>query len=356
MVSEKGASLSASACRISNNPTTGIRALGSGTSVTVNAVWISGTPLSEEVKFANGIEAIGGANLSVTGSLISDNHTTGVLAAESGTVVTASEVWVSGMTLNAEGLGGYGITAAGGASLSVSGSAVSDNHTAGIAVWHSDTTATVGEVWISGTQMNGKGQHGRGVYADEGATLSVSRSLVSDNHTAGIQANGDDTILMVSEVWVSGTRVNGEGLAGIGIGASSNASFSVSGSRLSDNHTAAVSFIQSGGSVTDSVLEGTKISGLQLGDGLLATGSVVTVDRVISRDNARAGVLFDRSDGELSGSLITQNAIGLANQGQPGAAISEDNVIEGNDQDRLDDGDLEVPDEAMSIPDLPAFD
>ena len=70
----------------------------------------------------------------------------------------------------------------------------------------------------------------------------------------------------------------------------------------------------------------------------------------------RERVLFDKSDGELSKSLITQNAIGLANQGLPGAEISDDNVIEGNDQDRLDDGDLEVPDEAMSLPDLPAFD
>ena len=108
--------------------------------------------------------------------------------------------------------------------------------------------------------------------------------------------------------------------------------------------------------MTESLLEGTKLGGDLLGDRLMVTGSVVTADRVISRDNARAGVLFDRSDGELTGSLITQNAIGLANQGLPGAEISEDNVIEGNDQDRIDDGDLEVPDEAMSLPDLSAFD
>lgn len=80
------------------------------------------------------------------------------------------------------------------------------------------------------------------------------------------------------------------------------------------------------------------------------------VDRIISRGNARTGVLFDKSEGELSGSLITPNAIGLANQGLPGAAISDDNVLEGNGQDRIDDGDLEVPDEAMSLPDLPDFD
>ena len=106
----------------------------------------------------------------------------------------------------------------------------------------------------------------------------------------------------------------------------------------------------------ESLLEGTKPGGDLLGDGLMATGSVVTADRVISRDNARTGVLFDKSDGELSKSLITQNAVGLANQGLPGAEISDDNVIEGNDQDRIDDGDLEVPDEAMELPDIPVID
>ena len=91
---------------------------------------------------------------------------------------------------------------------------------------------------------------------------------------------------------------------------------------------------------------------MNVGDGLMITGSVVNVDRVISRDNARAGVFFDKSDGEVSGCLITENGIGLANQGLPGASIADDNVIEGNDQDRADNNDLDIPDEVMSLPGL----
>ena len=164
------------------------------------------------------------------------------------------------------------------------------------------------------------------------------------------------TTVSANGLWVSGTQMDGEGLRGYGCIAQNGASLSVSRSRVSDNYDSAVIFNAGGGSVTESLLEGTKFGGNLFGDGLMVTGSVVNVARVISRDNARAGVLFDKSDGELSKSLITQNAIGLANQGLPGAEISDDNVIEGNDQNRVDDGDLEVPDEAMELPDLPAFD
>ena len=186
-----------------------------------------------------------------------------------------------------------------------------------------------------------------------GASVAVERTKISGNHSAGIAVGGAGASLTASEIWVFGTRPNAAGNIGHGLNTLSGASLNVTGSKISENHATAITFISSGGSLVESILEGSKLDGGLLGDGLVVTGSVVTVDRIISRDNARAGVLFDKSDGELSGSLITQNAIGLANQGLPGAEISEDNVIEGNDQDRIDDGDLEVPDESTELPDLP---
>ena len=61
-------------------------------------------------------------------------------------------------------------------------------------------------------------------------------------------------------------------------------------------------------------------------------------------------MLFDKSDGSLAGSLITENVFGLANQGLPGAVISSDNVIEGNEYDLVVDDALEVPDQVMLVP------
>ena len=85
-------------------------------------------------------------------------------------------------------------------------------------------------------------------------------------------------------------------------------------------------------------------------DGLLVTGSVVTATRLIARGNARSGILYDRSEGDITSCLIADNAVGLVNQGLPGATIADDNVVTGNEQNFLDGGNLSVPDEAMEIP------
>ncbi|MBD90212.1 MAG: hypothetical protein CL940_07730 [Deltaproteobacteria bacterium] len=353
IVAHDGASVSVSGSRVSDNHSYGVLSIGSGAALTLSEVWVSGTKLNAEGLDGRGIVAQEGASLSVSGSRVSDNHTLGLAAHDSGTTVEASDVWISGTQLDVDGLYGFGITLNGGASVSLSGSKVSDNHSSGIAAFDSGTTVAASEVWVSGTKLNAEGVSGFGVVAQDGAIFSLSGSRLSDNHLSGVFAIGEGTMVTTSEVWVSDTRPDADGFFGFGMEAASDAILSVSGSYLSDNHTVAVAFFESGGSVTESLLESTKFGGNLLGDGLMATGSVVTVTGVISRDNARAGVLFDKSDGELSKSLITQNAIGLANQGLPGAEISDDNVIEGNDQDRIDDGDLEVPDEAMSLPSLP---
>ena len=78
--------------------------------------------------------------------------------------------------------------------------------------------------------------------------------------------------------------------------------------------------------------------------------------RVIAQANARAGILYDRSEGDITSCLITDNAVGLANQGLPGATIADDNLVTGNDQNFLDDGNLSVPDEAMELPEPMEFD
>jgi hypothetical protein len=315
-------------------------------------VWFSGTQLDSEGSYGYGIEAGTGASVSVMRSRISENHSSGVGVFGSGTIVTVSEVWVSGTQLDAEGSYGYGIAAGAGASVSVIRTRVSENVRAGISAHGSGTSVIASELWVSGNKLSAEGRHGFGVSSAYGASVNVTRSRVSENHSAGISVGGSASRVEASEVWIFGTRANAAGNIGHGINVMVGASLSLKRSQVSDNNASAIAFIAGGGSVTESLLEGAKLDGGPLADGLMATGSVVTVTGVISRDNARAGVLFDKSDGELSGSLITQNAIGLANQGLPGATIADDNVIEGNDQDRLDDGDLEVPDEAMSLPEF----
>ncbi len=404
---ESGATVSASRLRLTSNRVAAIAAFGSETSVDVEETWISETRLDDDGRYGFGVEAGGGATVSVTRARLSANRTAAIRAYGSGTSAAVEQVSVLSTETNGKGHHGYGlwvneeaslsvarswvvgnrtagvevdgvgtevavqessisetepdegggggrgISVSGGASMSVTQTRIARNVRAGIGAFEPGTSVTASELLISDHQLSPEGRYGFGVSSSMGASVAVERTQISGNHSAGIAVGGAGASLTASEIWVFGTRPNAAGNIGHGLNTLSGASLNVTGSKISENHATAITFIASGGSLVESILEGSKLDGGLLGDGLVVTGSVVTVDRIISRDNARAGVLFDKSDGEVSGSLITQNAIGLANQGLPGAEIADDNVIEGNDQDRIDDGDLEVPDESTELPDLP---
>ncbi|MBD90211.1 MAG: hypothetical protein CL940_07725, partial [Deltaproteobacteria bacterium] len=231
-----GAKSSISRASLKKNQTAGIFTHGFSTMVTASDLWVSDTQLNAEGLYGLGIEAASGASVSVTRSRVTDNHTAGIVALDSGTTVAATDLWVSDTKPNADGSFGFGIDANSGASVSVSGSRVSDNHVSGIMASASGTTVTVSDVWVSGTKLNGEGQYGYGIEATSGASVSVSGSRVSDNHTYGISASGSGTTVTASDVWVSGTHLGGEGIYGYGVLANLGASVSVSGSRVSDNH------------------------------------------------------------------------------------------------------------------------
>jgi hypothetical protein len=345
-----GSSVTVNRSRVSDNHGAGVLAHGAGTNLIASEVWVSGTQVNGQGFNGAGVISALRANVTVNRSLVSDNHSSGLIALDLGSILTANEVWVSGTQMNGEGLNGYGVNAQWGSIVSVSRSRVSDHHSAGLIAFDLGTIFTATEVWVSGTQPDSAGVFGAGVVAVLEASLNLSHSRVSDNHSAGLVGYGSGTTLTATEVWVSDTKTDDMGLFGVGVIADLGASVSVRRSYVSDNYTAGIFFVTAVGSVRESLLEGTKPGGNQLADGVLIDRSVVSVQSVISRDNVRAGVLFDKSDGEITDCLITQNAIGLANQGQPGATLADDNVIGGNDQDRLDDGALAVPDKAMELP------
>lgn len=90
-------------------------------------------------------------------------------------------------------------------------------------------------------------------------------------------------------------------------------------------------------------------------DGLLVNQSSVNASKVVARHNARTGVFYNDSGGEVRESLLTQNLMGLVNQGNPSASISDDTQVVDNDQDLLIQGQFEVADEPLVLPDLPDY-
>ena len=120
-----------------------------------------------------------------------------------------------------------------------------------------------------------------------------------------------------------------------------------------DHYEVAVFFIGAGGSVVDSLLERTRLhpQGLTgLADGLLVASSSVNASGLVLRGHARAGIMYDKSEGDITGCLVTDNLLGLVNQGAPGAQVLDDNVIEGNETDIYSAAELAISDEALDIP------
>ena len=125
---------------------------------------------------------------------------------------------------------------------------------------------------------------------------------------------------------------------------------------IRDNHEMAIWYLLANGSVHDTYVVNTVQSPEEedaFADGLLASGSDVDVDNLVSRDNSRVGVLYDRSEGDVRASLITGNGIGLLDQGFPGASIAGDLLVQDNLQNVIQEQTLEIPQEQMGLPELP---
>ena len=97
--------------------------------------------------------------------------------------------------------------------------------------------------------------------------------------------------------------------------------------------------------------------GRAYGDGIIAT-AVLDLSGVVSRDNARAGILYQDSGGSITGSMATGNAIGLVTQTVnllAGPEVADDNVFEGNAQNIMTTARLRSHDAATVTPELPDF-
>jgi hypothetical protein len=301
----------------------------------------------------------GGGSLILERAAVVHNHQSGIAALQSGSSIVARDVLVSGTHPAADGFAGRGIVIGLGASLDLERASIIDNHVSGLLADGAGTVCGAVSVLIARTQPDASQDHGRGLSVQDGATLILTASSIVENHRRGLFITDPGTTVTVSDTVIGHTKPDDDGTGGGGIVGQFGAQLTLERSSLTENHETAVLFLWAGGSVTDSLLQGTKLSAsgtAGFADGLLVTGSVVTTTRVITRGNARAGILYDRSEGDITSCLITDNAVGLADQGLPGATIADDNVVTGNDQNFLDDGGLSVPDEAMEIPDIPELD
>jgi hypothetical protein len=314
----------------------------------------------------------GGAKLSLSASLVEQNEEVGVL-------VTGSEATIDA-TVVRETRSDRGILARGiiaqenldtgeGAKLSLSASLVEQNQGGGLILSSSD--ATVDATVVRGNQPDSTGANGWGIgvqaslLTGRGATLSLTASLVEQNHAVGMLVAGSEA--KVEGTVVRATQPVGAGVYGYGISVQPNpytakqGQLSLTTSLIEENHAFGVFVYGSEATVATTVIRGTKPAPLRadFGDGILLLEKDLSPSHAVfadtaALDNARSGLIFVGSSGELNGVWSSGNQFGLVLQ--PGSTsaqpeLVEGNVFEGNTKsDKLERGDLAVPDAPLPLP------
>jgi len=310
-----GAAATLTASVVVDNVTIGASAIGPKAKLTFDTSLISGTKPDTAGGRGYGVELEMGAVAELRGTAVVSNLESGVYAIDAKTAVTLAQSVISSTKAGKGKTHGRGLVLEMGASASVTQSALVGNHDIGASARNAGSALTIDQTVIRGTlPQDSDGTHGRGLEADDGAKLSVSQSALLDNHGVGILGSSK-SVVDVRDSWIADTvadaSAGGPGRAitaqagavmtllgivvqrstQIAMGASANASLMVRGSLVEDTTAAA---------------DGT------FGHGLLASdGALMIVDDVTITRSAGAALVFAASRGNVSHARIRANAVGI---------------------------------------------
>ena len=268
-----GANVTARRCLLAGNTASGVVADGDGTQVDLVDAEIRDTRANEDGTGGRGISAEAGATVSVAGCSIMGNHQAGVWAIDPGTRVMLAETAISDTAPNRAPGQGYGVQVANGAVLSANACRLSRNTEVGVEAAGVGTTVTLADTDIWDTNARAVGDHGRGIDAQAGASVTVVRGSIGRNYEAGVAAGGLGTTVDLTDTQVVDTRRSSATALALGVQAHTGAAIRITGGAVS--RTA--------------------------GMGVFVTNAVGELDRVVVRGNSFSGVTL------ISGALSIEN-------------------------------------------------
>ncbi len=182
-----------------------------------------------------------------------------------------------------------------------------------------DRTVSLEGLIITGGATTAEGEEGGGIRAGSGSDLTLVGSTVSDNSTAGRAAHGGGisggTVTLTNST-VSDNGTAGEGARGGGI---SGGTVTLTNSTVSGNSTAGQYF---------QTCDGDECDAFHPAHGGGISGGTVTLTNSTVSDNSTAGYeangggIFSRGDVTLTNSTVSGNS--TARQGAPGGGIRGD--------------------------------
>lgn len=300
-VQESG-TLRAQRLAVVRNAGAGIAMNGAGSRAEVSASVVRDTLQVGTTPNGGGILVQGGATLSATEVVVSDNVGVGIGALSTNTQASVANAVVRATRPLRTGTQGYGATAGAGAALRITGSLIEENSGAGVQVGRTTLPgATPASVEITGSVVRGRregsGAQVGGLEASGGATAHVERVIVEGSVGSGVFADGAGTRVTLVESTVRDTRQDASSRFGFGLYAQSGATLVARRALVTASTDTGVVSRFEGSVITleDSVIRDTRAtSGAEESDGVgLAAqrGGVLDAARVLVTANEGGGAI-----------------------------------------------------------------
>ncbi len=221
---------------VRSNRQNGILAAGPGTLLAVAGGLATGTLPAASSDFAAGLWASDGAKVEASFSVLDGNSCYGAAVSQPGATVELTSCAVRGTVPAGNPDGAAGLLALSGGRLTANSLLVEGNSCVGLALADPGTAVEVIGGTIRGTSRTSYDMGGYGVQAAGGATLYASHLLLLGNESTGVQVsgNGSQVTLDGSLVGMSPPGPNPD-VAGLGILAVDEATLAIDGCLLEMN-------------------------------------------------------------------------------------------------------------------------
>ena len=227
------------------------------------------------------------------------------------------------LTSLADGTGGHGLDVWQGGRATVTAAAILSNHEVGVFADGRGSQIELADAIIADTDGRDAGILGYGLHTQAGASATASRIWLRGNQGIGVAAFGRGSSLVLTDATVAGTRYQpADGRHGRGLQAQEGASVQLTRVVFSGNHDVGVSFAGSDVDATDLVVEGTAPP-LRAGQGRgisAAMGGTVALRRTVVAGNREAGLLADAGTRMTAADLLIVDTLTTA-QGAPGRGL-----------------------------------
>jgi hypothetical protein len=272
--------------------------------------------------FEPGVMVSGGGGVTLTSSIVSGNAKAGVIATDQGTTVSIQSSALRSNVPDETMQFGYGIAVGFNAAATITSSTFTDNGEAGVFAEDGGTATVSRSIVRRSKPRAGNNAYGWGIGVQGGGSLDVTECDIEDVLGGGVVAVETGSSATVTRTFTAATlagAVTGGTPVGGGVLVQLSATATVTGSTLSDSEVAGLYVSdKASATLTDSAIIGVRTGTSGLGGIVVGPSGTITTQGSVVANNAQIGTLVS-NPGKLGGGtlyMVGNSAAGLAVDGQ----------------------------------------